>query len=197
LLKQGKVNPALGKRYVMILCAGARIKERVYCSKICCMNAIKNSMLIKEAVPNASVHVLYRDLQCYGVTNEAMYRKAKEVGVRFVNYSPENPPAVADGKVKVLNPILGREMTLDADLVVLSPPLVPNDGAEDVSKMLKVPLDENKFFLEAHVKLRPVDFATDGIYICGTAHWPATTGESICRRLARRPTPQYRSPGAS
>jgi heterodisulfide reductase subunit A len=147
------------------------------------MNAIKNSMLIKHAVPEASVHVLYRDLQCYGVANEEMYRKAKEMGVRFVNYSPENPPAVADGKVKVLNPIVGREMTLDADLVVLSPPLVPNEGADDVSKMLKVPLDENKFFLEAHVKLRPVDFATDGIYICGTAHWPATTGESICQAL--------------
>jgi heterodisulfide reductase subunit A len=183
LLKQGKVDAALGKRFVMILCAGARIRERVYCSKICCMNAIKNSMLIKHAVPEASVHVLYRDLQCYGVANEEMYRKAKEMGVRFVNYSPENPPAVADGKVKVLNPIVGREMTLDADLVVLSPPLVPNEGADDVSKMLKVPLDENKFFLEAHVKLRPVDFATDGIYICGTAHWPATTGESICQAL--------------
>ncbi len=183
LLKRGKVNAALGKRFVMILCAGARIRERIYCSKICCMNAIKNSMLIKEAVPDASVHVLYRDLQCYGVTNEEMYRKAKEIGVRFVNYSPESLPAVADGKVKVLNPIIGREIALDADLVVLSPPLVPNEGADDVSKMLKVPLDENKFFLEAHVKLRPVDFATDGIYICGTAHWPATTGESICQAL--------------
>ena len=183
LLKQGRVNAGLGKRFVMILCAGARIRERIYCSKICCMNAIKNAMLIKEAVPEASVHVLYRDLQCYGVTNEEMFRKAKEMGVRFVNYSPDNPPAVADGKVTVQNPILGREIALDADLVVLSPPLVPNDGADDVSKMLKVPLDENKFFLEAHVKLRPMDFATDGIYICGTAHWPATTGESICQAL--------------
>ena len=183
LLKQGKVNAALGKRFVMILCAGARIPERIYCSKICCMNAIKNAMLLKEAVPGASVHVLYRDLQCYGVANEEIYRRAKEMGVRFVNYSPENPPVVAGGKVKVLNPILGREMTLEADLVVLSPPLVPNEGADDISKMLKVPLDENKFFLEAHVKLRPMDFATDGIYVCGTAHWPATTGESIAQAL--------------
>jgi len=180
MLKQGKLE---GKRFVMILCAGARIQERIYCSRICCMNSIKNAMLIKENIPDASVHILYRDLQCYGVKNEEMYLMAKHMGVRFVNYSLENPPVVEAGKVSVLNPLTGREMILEADLVILAPPLVPRRGTEDVSRMLKVPLDENKFFLEAHVKLRPVDFATDGIFVCGTAHWPASTGESICQAL--------------
>ena len=180
MLKQGKVE---GKRFVIVLCAGARVRERVYCSKICCMNSIKNAMLIKETIPDASVHILYRDLQCYGVKNEETYLKAKHMGVRFVNYSLENPPVVEAGKVNVLNPLTGREMTLEADLVILAPPLTPRKGVESISRMLKVPLDENKFFLEAHVKLRPVDFATDGIYVCGTAHWPASTGESICQAL--------------
>jgi len=180
MLKQGKLE---GKRFVIILCAGARIRERIYCSRICCMNSIKNAMLIKEAMPDASVHILYRDLQCYGVKNEEMYLKARQMGVRFVNYSLENPPVVETGKVSVLNPLTGREMTLVADLVILAPPLTPRKGVENLSRMLKVPLDENKFFLEAHVKLRPVDFATDGIYVCGTAHWPASTSESIYQAL--------------
>jgi len=180
MLKQGKLE---GKRFVIILCAGARVRERIYCSRICCMNSIKNAMLIKEAMPDASVHILYRDLQCYGVKNEEMYLKAKQMGVRFVNYSLENPPVVETDKVSVLNPLTGREMTLVTDLVILAPPLTPRKGVEGLSRMLKVPLDENKFFLEAHVKLRPLDFATDGIYVCGTAHWPASAGESIYQAL--------------
>ncbi len=184
LLKQGKLNAkSAGAHFVIVLCAGARVPERIYCSRICCMNAIKNAILIKESVPEASIHILYRDLQCYGVANEEIYRKARELGVRFVNYSPDSPPVVEGGKVSVFNPLTAKEMTLKADMVILSPPLVPNEGVEDISRMLKVPLDENKFFLEAHVKLRPVDFATDGIYVCGTAHWPGTVTESICQAL--------------
>ncbi|UCF78279.1 MAG: CoB--CoM heterodisulfide reductase iron-sulfur subunit A family protein [Candidatus Eiseniibacteriota bacterium] len=180
MLRQGKLK---SKRIVMILCAGARIRERVYCSKICCMTSIKNATLIKKTVPGASVHLLYRDLQCYGVANEEAYLGAKAMGVRFVNYSLENPPVVENGRVRVSSPLSGREMSIETDLVVLASPLVPREGAEVVSRMLKVPLDENKFFLEAHVKLRPMDFATDGIYVCGTAHWPASVSESISQAL--------------
>jgi len=180
MLKQGKPE---GKRFVMILCAGARIRERIYCSRICCMNSIKNAILIKESMPDASVHILYRDLQCYGVKNEELYLKAKHLGVKFVNYTLENLPAVEPGKVTIRNSVTGKEMILDADFVVLAPPLVPRPGVENVSRMLKVPLDENKFFLEAHVKLRPVDFATDGIFVCGTAHWPASSSESLFQAL--------------
>ncbi|KPJ61221.1 MAG: 4Fe-4S ferredoxin [Latescibacteria bacterium DG_63] len=180
-LRQGKLK---GKRFVMILCAGARIKERVYCSRICCMTSIKNAMLIKERIPDASVHILYRDLQCYGVANEEMYLKAKKMGVRFVNYSLDELPVVENGKVKVRSPLSGREMLIGADLVILASPLTPDEGAESISRLLKVPLDEDKFFLEAHVKLRPMDFSTDGIYICGTAHWPASVTESIYKALS-------------
>jgi len=180
ILKAGKVK---AKSIVMIQCVGSRNQERVYCSRICCMTAIKNGILIKRMNPTARVFVLYRDLMCHGVENEEILRQAKKMGVRFVKFAEERPPEVTDHSVTVFNDVLGREMKIDFDLLALATPLIPNRGAEDISKMLKVPLDENKFFLEAHVKLRPVDFATDGIYVCGTAHWPATTHESIHQAL--------------
>jgi len=168
---------------VMIQCVGARCEERPYCSRICCMSAIKNALLIRQMRPESRVSILYRDLQCYGVEREEYLRKAKEMGVRFVSYSPDSPPQVGGCSVRVYHQLFGREVELPADLVVLSTPLVPRHDAEVLSKMLKVPLDEEKFFLEAHVKLRPVDFATDGIFVCGTAHFPADTGESISQAL--------------
>jgi len=167
----------------MIQCVGSRNRERVYCSRICCMTAIKNGILIKRQNSSARVHILYRDLMCLGVENEEILREAKKLGVRFVKFAEEKPPEVKDNSVTVFNDVLGREMKIDFDLLALATPFVPNDGVEDLSKMLKVPLDENRFFLEAHIKLRPVDFATDGIYVCGTAHWPATTQESIFQAL--------------
>ena len=168
---------------VMIQCVGSRNRERVYCSRICCMTAIKNSIIIKGRNPNAKVFILYRDLMCHGVENEEYLRRAKQVGVRFVKFSEDQPPEVEGNQVRVFNDVLGREMTIDFDLLALATPFIPNDGVEDLSKMLKVPLDENKFFLEAHIKLRPLDFATDGIYVCGTAHWPASTSEAIFQAL--------------
>jgi heterodisulfide reductase subunit A len=168
---------------VMIKCVGARVKERLYCSRICCMTAIKDGILIKKKNPDANVHILYRDLMCYGVANEEMLRQAKELGVRFVNYSLARPPIVEEDKVKVHSDVLGRDLELESDLVVLVTPLIPREGATELSKLLKVPLDEYKFFLEAHVKLRPNDFATEGIYICGSAHWPVSTGEAIQQAL--------------
>jgi len=179
-LKNGKLD---AKNIVMIKCVGARVRERLYCSRICCMTAIKDGILIKKQNPDANVHILYRDLMCYGVANEELLRQAKELGVRFVNYSLDSPPVVEDGKVKVHSNVLGRDLELESDLVVLITPLIAREGAADLSKLLKVPLDEYKFFLEAHVKLRPNDFATDGIYICGSAHWPVSTSEAIQQAL--------------
>jgi heterodisulfide reductase subunit A len=167
----------------MIQCAGARIPERVYCSKICCASAIKDALAIRKLLPESTVHILYRDLMCYGVENEQLLRRAKEEGVRFVNYPDDVPPLVEDGVVRVIGRVVGRDLSIPADTVVLSTPLVARDDAGDLSKMLKVPLDEDRFFLEAHVKLRPVDFATDGIYVCGTARWPATTRECVEQAL--------------
>ena len=179
-LRKGKLG---GKRFVMIQCAGARIPERVYCSRICCSVAIKDALAIRKLDPKSTVHVLYRDLMCYGIENEELLRKAKEKGIRFVNYADDAPPVVEDGVVKVTGQVVGRDLSIEADTVVLATPLVPRDDAGEISKMLKVPLDEDRFFLEAHVKLRPVDFATDGIYVCGTARWPATIRECVEQAL--------------
>jgi heterodisulfide reductase subunit A len=179
-LRKGKPG---GPSFVMIQCAGARTPERVYCSKICCASAIKDALAIRKLVPESTVYVLYRDLMCYGVENEELLRKAKEEGVRFVNYPDDAPPVVEDSVVRVTGRVVGRELSIPADTVVLATPLVARDDAGELSKMLKVPLDEDRFFLEAHVKLRPVDFATDGIYVCGTARWPATTRECVEQAL--------------
>lgn len=174
---------ALPDRVVMIQCAGSRNQERVYCSRICCMTAIKNAVLLKEKNPSASVHVLYRDLQCYGVENEEILRRAKRTGVRFVGFSETKPPAVDKDGVRVSSDLIGSDLVLPADRVVLATAVVPNESAAAISKLLKVPLDADGFFLEAHVKLRPLDFATDGIFVCGACHWPATVSESIAQAL--------------
>ncbi len=179
-LKSGKID---AKSIVMIQCVGARIAERNYCSRICCMVAIKNCLHIKEVVKDAKIFVLYRDIQAYGVENEALFFKAKEAGVRFIRYSPESPPVVEDGKVKIFHPAMGKEVPLPADLVVLSTPILAHDDAESLSRKLKVPVNEYRFFLEAHAKLSPLDFATNGIYLCGNAHYPATVREAISQAL--------------
>jgi heterodisulfide reductase subunit A len=168
---------------VMIQCVGARNDERKYCSRICCMTAIKNAIAIKEQNPKSSVHILYRDIQAYGTENEALYQRSKQLGVRYIKYDQEKPPEVQDSTVKVYHHLLGRDLELGQDLVVLSTPLVAAEDNESLSKLLRVTLDENKFFLEGHVKLKPLDFATDGVYLCGNAHYPATVREAISQAL--------------
>jgi heterodisulfide reductase subunit A len=175
ILKSGKLD---ADKIVMIQCVGARNEERNYCSKICCMTAVKNAMLIKEANPNAQVFILYRDMQTYG-TYEAYYGRAREMGVLFIKYLQEREPIIRDGKAIVFDEFLGEELTLPFDLLVLSTPLIPHTDASELAQMLKVPVDENGFFLEAHVKLRPVEFSTDGIYLCGCAHYPSDVSETI------------------
>jgi len=171
------------KNVVMIQCVGARNDERKYCSRICCMVALKNAVEIKEIDPEAGVRILYRDIQAYGTENEAIYQHAKELGVVFIKYDPARPPKVEDGKVVVYHELLGREIALPQDLVVLSTPLVAAEDNEAISQLLRVSLDANKFFLEGHVKLKPLDFATDGIYLCGNAHYPASVREAISQAL--------------
>jgi heterodisulfide reductase subunit A len=171
------------KNVVMIQCVGARNDERKYCSRICCMVAIKNAIEIKEKSPETGVRVLYRDIQAYGTENEALLQHARELGVVFIKYDPARPPKVEEGKVVVHHELLGREIDLDQDLVVLSTPLVAGDDNEAISQLLRVSLDANKFFLEGHVKLKPLDFATDGIYLCGNAHYPASVREAVSQAL--------------
>ncbi|MFH1312576.1 MAG: CoB--CoM heterodisulfide reductase iron-sulfur subunit A family protein [Candidatus Eisenbacteria bacterium] len=179
LLARSKSRPG---NVVMIGCVGARTRERFYCSRICCMTAIKNAVLIRKKW-KSDVTMLYRDLMCYGIKYEALLMEAKEAGVRFVNYPDDGPPVAGKGEVRVTSAILGREMVLPYDLLVLETPLVPAGTNEALSRMLKVPLDEYGFFLEAHVKLRPLDFATDGIFVCGTARWPASIRECVEQAL--------------
>jgi len=178
------------QRVAMIQCVGARDDKppRAYCSRICCMVAVKNAMLIKEWYPNSEVHIIYQDMQTYGKDYEEHHRKAREAGIKFINYTKENPPQVTplDNRLKVVvyHALLGEKRELDCDFVVLSTPLVQHESAKELSKTLKVPLGQDEFFLEAHVKLRPVDFATDGIYVCGTAHGPKDIGESLSQAYA-------------
>jgi heterodisulfide reductase subunit A len=193
---QLKEHTLKAKNVVMINCVGARVPERPYCGRFCCLTAIKNAVLIKENDPEANVWILHRDLMAYGVEYEEYYRRAMQSGVRFVRYSLETPPeVVANGKlqsVKVYHDLMGKQVELPADMVVLTAPLVPRGENEAISKLLKVPLGSEGFFLEAHLKLRPVEFATDGIYICGSARWPVEVSEAIfqsCASAAKAATP--------
>ncbi len=181
LLKENKINV---KNIVMIQCVGARNEERRYCSNICCMTALKNAMLIKELKPDANISIIFRDIQTQGTTYEEYYRKAREKGITFIRYIPEKVPIVKESNIEVYNDYLNQDISIPYDMIVLSTPLIANPDSEDLAKMLKVPLEENHFFLEAHVKLRPVDFATDGIYVCGSAHWPADIPEAISQAYA-------------
>jgi len=181
LLKDG-LDPGINN-VVMIQCVGSRNNERPYCSRICCQTAVKNAMLIREQNPSARVSILYRDMQMYGVENEEMFRDSKAKGIRYMNYDPERPPQVEPDKVRFYHALLGRDMELPADLVVLSTPVVSQEDAEAVSRLLRVPIDENGFFLEGHVKLKPLDFATDGVYLCGSARFPSNIREAVAQGL--------------
>ena len=190
-LATGDNNNGFGN-VVMIQCVGSRDEERPYCSRVCCGEAIKNALKIKELDPEANVFILYRDVRTYGLMEEH-YGRAREAGVFFIRYEEEDKPKVSkyrsDGgeeklEVSVFEPVIGEQLLIDADIIVLSAAVVPPADNEHLSKMLKVPLNEDGFFLEAHVKLRPVDFATDGVFVCGMAHSPKNMEESISQAKA-------------
>ena len=170
-------------RVVIINCVGSRQPGREYCSRICCNATLKNSLRILDSNQDVTVTVLHRDIMSCGRAAEALYREASEKGVRFVRYGLERKPEVvagADGiSVKVFDETLDGNIELDTDLVVLATPLVSPEDSVDTSKLLKVPRDKYGFFLEAHVKLRPVEFATDGVFVSGAARWPVSARECI------------------
>ncbi|MCP4719771.1 MAG: CoB--CoM heterodisulfide reductase iron-sulfur subunit A family protein, partial [Desulfobacteraceae bacterium] len=174
-LDKSDFNP---KQVVFIQCAGARNNTREYCSRICCMIAVKNAMLIKEKYPLTDVRVLYRDMQMYGTQKEQMLWDARGKGVRFDVYDPQNIPKVTEGKIEFFQTVTGETLTLDPDLIVLSTPLIPRSSAGELANLLRVPTDQNGFFLEAHAKLRPLDFAADGIFVAGSGRYPATATEA-------------------
>jgi heterodisulfide reductase subunit A len=172
---------------VMIQCVGSRGEKRGYCSRVCCSNAIKNALRFKELNPKASVYVLFRDIRSYGL-REQYYRKAREKGVIFIRFEEDKKPVVKSVgnnlSVSVRDVILGKTITLKPDFLVLSAGITANPDNKALSQLLKVPLEADGFFLEAHVKLRPVDFATDGVFVCGLAHYPKDIGETIAQARA-------------
>ena len=182
------------KSVVMIQCVGARTRDKPNCSRICCGQAVKNALKIKEVNPKTEVHVLYKDVRTYGF-KEDFYREAAAKGVLFTNYEDERQPKVEidSGQLKVTfwEPVIKKEIEINPDVVVLSAATIPNPDNKRLAEMLKVPLTKDGFFLEAHMKLRPVDFATDGVFLCGMAHWPKFIDESIsqaCGAAARAAT---------
>jgi len=176
ILKNQDLN---AQNIVMIQCVGSRNDERPYCSSVCCMTALKNANMIKEQNPQANIVILFRDLYTIGIEYENYYRKVREKGIIFVKYDAEKPPIIERAQIKVYNEFIGDDMLIPFDLLVLSTPLVANSDNKELAQMLKVPTEANNFFLEAHVKLRPSDFATDGIFIGGSAKWPVDITESI------------------
>nr|QNO43773.1 NAD(P)H-quinone oxidoreductase subunit I, chloroplastic [Methanosarcinales archaeon ANME-2c ERB4]QNO43872.1 NAD(P)H-quinone oxidoreductase subunit I, chloroplastic [Methanosarcinales archaeon ANME-2c ERB4] len=169
---------------VMIQCAGGRNDERPYCSRVCCTTAMKNAIRLKEEDPERNIYVLYRDIRTYGVWEE-LYTRARETGVLFMRYNEDDEPVVSDGTVTITDKLLNDTLfEIATDLVVLSAPLVAPDGVEDTAMLFKVPVDSNRFFLEAHIKLRPVDFATDGVFLAGSAQAPKLVDESISQASA-------------
>ncbi len=171
---------------VMIQCVGCRNDERPYCSRVCCTEAVKNALKIKELKPKASVYIIFKDIRTYGFS-EIFYEEAARQGIKFIRYDDENKPKVTDKKgldVKVWEPFLGEEITIKPDLLILSAATIPHADNADLAQMLKVPLSKHKFFLEAHMKLRPVEFATEGIFLCGLAHSPKFFEECVSQASA-------------
>jgi heterodisulfide reductase subunit A len=187
LLSRKKVEKK-GQTYVMIQCVGSRTPEKPYCSRICCSMAIKNALKIKKDDPDARIYVLYRDIRTYGF-REKYYTQARKAGVVFIRYSEENAPTVSDidgvlSAVKLESPDFPEPIVIEADKLILSTGLHANEDNKRISDMLKVPLNANGFYVEAHMKLRPVDFATEGLFLCGLAHSPKMIDENIAQAKA-------------
>ncbi|MBI4334136.1 MAG: FAD-dependent oxidoreductase [Chloroflexi bacterium] len=181
-LARGNGDVKALKSVVMVQCVGSREKDHMYCSRVCCGQAIKNALKLKENNPDTEVYVLYRDIRAYGM-KELKYREAREKGVVFVRFDVEKRPEVTveSGKlkVKVFDSVLGSNILLDPDILVLSAAIRPQLDAKEFATRLKLPLTQDGFLMEAHMKLRPLDFVNDGMYLCGLAHSPKTIEETI------------------
>jgi len=175
------------KNIVLIQCVGSREPERPYCSRICCNKSIKLALKLKEVNPDANVFILYRDIRTYGF-NEENYRKARQKGVIFVRYNADDKPkveAAGNGlKVTITDHVLGEPIVIDTDVLGLAAAILPPEDNAKMNQLFKVPLNEDGFFLEAHMKLRPVDTAADGIFIAGLAHGPKSLEENVAQAKA-------------
>jgi heterodisulfide reductase subunit A2 len=184
----GHADPRLKEAecVAFIQCVGSRDKERPYCSKVCCTHTLTSALALKALDADKRVVVLYRDMRAYG-TRERLYQEARAKGVLFFPYSRQAPPQVAargDGiTLTFADPIIGREICVDVDLLCLATAIVSHKD-QDLARLFKVPMDRDGWLLEAHQKLRPVEFATDGIFLCGLAHYPKPLEETIAQAQA-------------
>ena len=169
---------------VMIQCVGSREPEHPYCSRVCCGEAIKNAITLKEMRPQARIFILYRDIRTYGF-KEIYYKKARDLGVQFIRYEPERKPEVRSAKggllVSVFDQNLGATIKLKAEYVILSAGIRPDPMAREIANLMKLPIDADGFFMEAHMKLRPLDFRSHGFFLCGLAHSPKFIEETIAQ----------------
>ncbi|MFP5212012.1 MAG: 4Fe-4S binding protein, partial [Acidobacteriota bacterium] len=171
---------------VFVQCVGSREGEHPYCSRVCCTHSVESALEIKKHNPDADVYILYRDMRTYG-ERETLYLKARKAWVLFIRYEADEKPSVEvmDGKLKlaVFDSVLRRNVQITPDLVALATAIVPN-VTKALSQFFKIPVNADQFFVEAHARLRPVDFATDGVFLCGLAHYPKTIDESIAQAQA-------------
>ena len=171
----------------MVNCAGAMDEERPYCCRIGCGVSIKNAKLIKEKWPNADVYILYRDIRVFGKDEEEYFADVIENHhVKIIRYSLEEQPEITtgeDGKVmvKVRDQVYGEDIEIPADLLVLTAQTAGSPDVEKLMEMFKIPAGPGDFFIEAHAKIRPLDFATDGVYFCGSAHFPKNLADTIAQ----------------
>ena len=170
---------------VFIQCVGSRDTERPYCSRVCCTHSVHNALELKKLNPDMNVYILYRDIRTYG-EREYLYKEARQAGVIFIRYSLENKPRVSVGDkitIKVTDHVLGLPVQIEADLLTLATAIVPNSN-EKLANFFKVSLNDDGLFVEKHAKLGPSEFATDGVYLCGLAHYPKPIDESIAQSKA-------------
>ena len=185
-IARGEENVVNAQSLVMIQCVGCRNEDRNYCSRVCCTHAVKNALNLKKVNPEMDIYILFRDMRTYG-TSEDYYREASEKDVKFIRYEPDDKPQVeattAEGRpvirVAVTDPVLGQKIAIDADVLSLAAAVVPAAATQEIAGHFKVTLSPDQFFKEAHVKLKPVEFSADGVYLCGTAHYPKHIKESI------------------
>jgi heterodisulfide reductase subunit A len=185
-IRNGDKTVSGAQTAVFIQCVGSREPERPYCSKVCCTHSVKSALKLKEMNPEMAVYILYRDIRTYG-QREALYSEARRQGIIFIKYDRQQKPRIdkSDGGIEVIvrDNILGRDVAIQSDIVVLASAIVPRNN-ESLAQVYKLPLNEDGFFMEAHAKLRPVEFATEGIYLAGMAHFPKPIEESIAQAKA-------------
>jgi heterodisulfide reductase subunit A len=171
---------------VFIQCVGSRDENRPYCSRICCTTSVAQAIAIKDQYPDTNVYILYRDMRTFG-EREVLYKEARAKGVIFIRYSLDAKPTVAEGEdgleVRLFDPILQRKVSIKADLINLATAIVPTENSR-LAAFYKLPVNSDNFFMEAHAKLRPVDFASDGLFVCGLAHYPKPIDETIAQAMA-------------